>query len=525
MDTPHDFVAAVVEAVEPLQRAAAIEEWDAAATGQPEHDEQLARVRAQLMRIYADRARFEQARAFKEAGDLADPILAREIQLLFNSFAKGQQDEATIDQITQLQKEIESTFNTFRGTFEGAPRSDNELTRVLQEETDSARLKAAWEAMKQIGPVVARRVLDLARLRNAAAQRAGYANHFAKNLELNEIDQDRLFATFDELERLTREPYRQVKSELDRRLAARLGLDVAALRPWHYHDPFFQRPPKGGEVDLDRFFQDKSIEDIAVRTYDGLGMEVRDVLARSDLYARPNKYQHAFCADIDRKGDVRVMCSLEPDERWMETLLHELGHAVYDVYLDPELPYLLRRPAHTLSSEAIAMLMGRQALNPEWLVEVAGRSADEVAAVAPAIRARQRLGMLIFVRWVLVVVNFERAMYENPDQDLNRLWWDLVERYQMVPRPEGRDQPDWAAKIHLALYPVYYQNYLLGELMASQLNHTIQRRFGRLIESPAAGQFLADELFRRGARADWDTTLEQVTGERLSPRYFAEDFV
>ena len=33
-----------------------------------------------------------------------------------------------------------------------------------------------------------------------------------------------------------------------------------------------------------------------------------------------------------------------------------------------------------------------------------------------------RLGMLIFVRWVLVVVNFERAMYQNPDRDLNTLW-------------------------------------------------------------------------------------------------------
>jgi peptidyl-dipeptidase A len=280
-----------------------------------------------------------------------------------------------------------------------------------------------------------------------------------------------------------------------------------------------------GDLNADRFFADKSLEEIATRTYDGLGMDVRDVLARSDLYARPKKYQHAFCTDIDRKGDVRVMCSLEPDERWMETLLHELGHAVYDTYLDPDLPFLLRRPAHTLSTEAMAMLMGRLSLDPAWLAEVAGVPAEEVAPVVPAIRARRRLGMLLFVRWVLVMVQFERALYADPERDLNRLWWDLVERYQRLTRPEGRDAPDWAAKIHLALYPVYYQNYLLGELMASQLNRTIASRFGRLVGTPAAGRFLVDEFFRRGARADWDTTLEQVTGERLSPRYFAEEFV
>lgn len=525
MESPESFVEAHVAEVEPLMRAEAIEEWESAATGQPEHDERLAELRGKVMRIYADAARFAKVRAWHQADGIADPALARQIQLLYYSFAKGQQDEATIDQITRLQKEAESTFNTFRGTYEEAPRSDNELANILMTETDSDRLKAAWEATKQIGPRVAPTVLELARLRNAAARHAGFANHFSKNLALNEIDQVRLFETLDELGRLTTEPFRQVKTELDQTLAERYRIRPADLRPWHYHDPFFQRPPRVGAANVDRFFVGRKLEDIAIRHYDGLGMDVRDVLARSDLYARPSKYQHAFCTDIDRKGDVRVMCSLESDERWMETLLHELGHAVYDKYLDPELPYLLRRPAHTLSTEAIAMLMGRLALNDEWLVELAGAPADEVARVAPLVRARQRLGMLIFVRWVLVVVNFERAMYEDPERDLNTLWWDLVERYQMVPRPEGRDQPDWAAKIHLALYPVYYQNYMLGELMASQLSRAIVKRCGRLIDTPAAGTFLIEELFRRGARVDWDTTLEQVTGERLSARHFAEDFV
>ena len=35
---------------------------------------------------------------------------------------------------------------------------------------------------------------------------------------------------------------------------------------------------------------------------------------------------------------------------------------------------------------------------------------------------------------------------------------------------EGRAAaPDWAAKIHIATNPVYYHNYMLGEMMASQL--------------------------------------------------------
>ena len=83
------------------------------------------------------------------------------------------------------------------------------------------------------------------------------------------------------------------------------------------------------------------------------------MLERSDLYPRDGKNQHAFCADIDRRHDVRVLANCEPGGRWLGTMVHELGHAVYDLAIDPELPWILRQPAHTFTTEAIAMLHGR----------------------------------------------------------------------------------------------------------------------------------------------------------------------
>lgn len=68
---------------------------------------------------------------------------------------------------------------------------------------------------------------------------------------------------------------------------------------------------------------------------------------------------------------------------------------------------------------------------------------------------------------------FEQQMYQNPDQDLNALWRDLVEKYQMIKRPANRNEPDRATKIHIATSPCYYHNYLLGELLASQLYYHI----------------------------------------------------
>jgi len=67
-----------------------------------------------------------------------------------------------------------------------------------------------------------------------------------------------------------------------------------------------------------------------------------------------------------------------------------------------------------------------------------------------------RLEQLTFSRWAQVMYNFEKKMYEDPDQDLNTLWRDIVEKYQMMKRPAHRNEADWATKIHLACYPCYY---------------------------------------------------------------------
>jgi peptidyl-dipeptidase A len=146
-------------------------------------------------------------------------------------------------------------------------------------------------------------------------------------------------------------------------------------------------------------------------------------------------------------------------------------------------------------------------------------SATEVADL----HEQQRLSMLVAARWMLVMVDFEAALYEDPDRaDLNRLWWDLVEEYQLIRRPDGRDEPDWATKIHLALAPVYYHNYLLGELMASQLTWALeeQTRGGA-----APGTFLRSRIFDRGASLAWNDLLREATGEPLSARFFVQQFV
>jgi peptidyl-dipeptidase A len=129
----------------------------------------------------------------------------------------------------------------------------------------------------------------------------------------------------------------------------------------------------------------------------------------------------------------------------------------------------------------------------------------------------------VLARWVLVMTNFERALYADPEADLSAVWWGLVSRYQLLTPPEGRNEPDWAAKIHVACAPVYYHTYLYGDLVASQLAAALERDAGGLVGRPEAGVLLTDRVFRPGQSLRWDELLARATGEPLTAAHLARD--
>jgi peptidyl-dipeptidase A len=123
-------------------------------------------------------------------------------------------------------------------------------------------------------------------------------------------------------------------------------------------------------------------------------------------------------------------------------------------------------------------------------------------------------------------------MYENPEQDLNKLWWDLVEKYQQVKRPAGRNEPDYASKIHIVSVPVYYHNYQMGQMFASQVHHAIARDVYHgadpetviYVGNKAVGEFMKKRVFEPGRSLSWNELTRHATGQPLNSRAFAADF-
>src|SRR5207247_8847093 len=126
---------------------------------------------------------------------------------------------------------------------DGKELSENDVRKVLKESNSSGERSKTWEGSKGVGQVVEKDLVELAKLRNQAATKLGFPNYHVMQLFLNEPDQAAVLKLFDELDELTREPFRAAKAEIDAQLAANCGIEVDELRPWHYHDPFFQESP------------------------------------------------------------------------------------------------------------------------------------------------------------------------------------------------------------------------------------------------------------------------------------------
>lgn len=526
-----NFLRGLVSVIEPLSREVNAAYWKAATTGRESAFERFAELELELQAVLSDPDRFDKIRGWRDDPRTTDPLVRRQIELLYNDFLRNQIDPALNREMTRISARIQNQFNVYRAELDGRTLTANDISTIMKTSVDVDLRRRTWEASKNVASVVHDDLMRLVRLRNEAAESLGYDDFYAMSLDLDEQNDADLASLTGDLDKLTAAPFTRLKEELDDRLSVRYGVERSELRPWHFDDLFFQEAPRIFEVDLDEPYREKDIVETVRIYFAGLGLEVGDILARSDLYERPGKDQHAFCTDIDRRGDVRVLANVKSDEMWTGTMLHELGHAVYDKYIDPDLPFLLRQHAHIFVTEAIAMLFGRLSKTPRWIAEMFGepesgdgRSLGEAARNLP-------VAELVFARWAQVMIQFERALYRDPDQDLNSLWWELVERYQSVRRPEGRDAPDWAAKSHVVSSPVYYHNYLLGQLLASQIVHHIRAR----VISPAAdgspyftrpemGEYLKTSIFSVGARYRWNRLIEKATGEPLTPKYFVEEF-
>ncbi len=524
------FIAKFEREIRPLETDAAKCWYAASLSGAKEDFARKKEAEFKLKAALGDVKSFEELKAIKE-NQVADPLLRREIDVIYREYLGNQIDKTLLRKIVEKTNAVEAAFNVFRAEVNGKKITDNEVRRILLKSDDPQERQAAWEASKTVGKIVESDLKELFRLRNEAAKQMGFDNFQAMQLYLNEQDVTQIDRLFDDLDAGTREPFRKAKAAVDAEIAAKFGIAPEEIQPWHYSDAFLQEPPLSLTEEQEKLYASVDAVEASRLFYAGIGLPIDDVLAKSDLYDKPGKSPHAYSCELDREGDVRIFANVMPGRRWLSTMLHESGHASYSKYVSRDLPYAVRTYSHSLTTEGIAMMFERFPRSEEWLSAMGANASD-----APQFRTQlaewRRLYMLFFSRWCQVMYRFERGAYENPDQDLNALWGRLVERYQLVKLPPGRNEPDYAAKMHIIGAPVYYHNYMLGDMFASQMHHKIVKDVLKSSDDPftvyytnklEVGTFLIEQVFRPGKTLPWNELTKHATGEFLNAKAFAED--
>jgi peptidyl-dipeptidase A len=498
--------------------------WLLEVTGSSDAADLRADLDTELRVLLSEPSYYQKLKLWYESGEIQDPIKNRELNCLLREFKQNQFPKKLIEEIAQKEALLTQSYGQFRPTLHGKKLSENDIRYILRNEQDVKKRKIAWEASKCIGKILAPQILELVHLRNAGARSLGYSNYFQMQLELQEVDGKWLLETFEEMSEKSDQAYSEILEEIEKNQMERFGVDHLELGPWAWSEPFCQEDPLDS-LDLDLLLEGVDIIESASKFYDLMGVDVREILAKSDMFEREGKNQHAFCIHIDRKGDVRTLNNVKSSMKWMETVLHEYGHAIYDKGIDLELPWVLREPPHRITTEAMALLAGRQAYRMKSLPLLVGESPSKRPLMKKAENSLKRR-QLIFSRWVLVMTAFESALYANPEQNLNELWWSCVEKYQKIRRPFGREKmDDWATKYHIGLAPVYYFSYLLGEMFASSIQESLQKECGSIeISTKEAGDFLHEKLFKPGNRMNWSDLVKHVTGHRLNAEAWLREF-
>ena len=131
----------------------------------------------------------------------------------------------------------------------------------------------------------------------------GYRDHFALALATGELDEDRLFATLDDVDRATAAPFADVEARARRaaRDALRLSRSTSSGRGTTTTRSSRTRRPRAPSTSTTSSPTPTSRRSPSAPTTASVSTSAR-CSTHSDLYARDGKSQHAFCIDIDRDG-------------------------------------------------------------------------------------------------------------------------------------------------------------------------------------------------------------------------------
>ena len=497
--------------LEPKNLKASIDCWNFYINSTDENRRKYETSQEKVYELYRNEDLFNELQNFQKEG-LKDKHLSKQLKDLTREFDEELNAGELKKALREKENDIASKYNQYIPMIDGKETTKAEISKILQNEKDVNLRKKAYDARIKGGDTIANDLVEFVKMRNEFAKTKGYKNFFEYQLkEAYDVDADYLQNLLDEVYDNAKEVNVKLQAENKKELAEEYGIEINDLKAYHYGLLLDNNPAK----EINKSLKTKEqVVDISKKAYTGMGYDVDSMPITLDLFPRKNKNTHGFCFDIEAGKDARILANLTNDTNSIDTLCHELGHCVYHIGIKRDIPYL-DQTAYPAMTEAIAMMMGDLQQRENILKDtVSAETLDKFKKDLKKTEAK-------FINRSMLIIAFEKSMYENPDQNLGKLWHDLRVKYTGANENEEINN-EWATIPHYLSHPAYYQNYFRANLMKAQMYNHLHKELGNITENKNTAKYLNDNLFQYGTSMEENELIEKFTGEPLSSKALCE---
>lgn len=344
---------------------------------------------------------------------------------------------------------------------------------------------------------------------NADVAPMGYRNFFQFRMDNQDISMASLDKLVQILDEATRDDYLRLlkicKQQLDNEFCLE-GKEISPLLYRYAHSKMIL--PDEWNV---QFSRDEMVKKLTL-FFDQGGFKIGDILSHSDIWYDKQKVNSSFFIDIDHeRRDFRVFANAKTDVGSFINLIHEFGHAVHYANIGEDVPYLLKGP-NTIVAEGVALYFDAKPYTSErirLLLELPSLDQN------PYFEEFKNPAKLVFIRKLIRNIQFEKLIFENPEQDFNELWWSLNKTYLFFEAQPHNRLPEWMSNQHIVLSSGYHAYYLFAMAIAAQL----EAYFPDDRMAP-----LRENLMEYGDSKPWYQLIEQATGESLNIQYLINSY-
>jgi peptidyl-dipeptidase A len=493
----------------------------------------------------------EIARKFLAVKDSLTPLQVRQLNVIM--FSAGANPEAAGDlvkkKIDAQNKQIGLLYG-FKFTLNGKEITPNDIDGTLEKSTNEKQRLETWVACKEVGKVLKTGLTELRNLRNGCVKPLGYNDYFAYQASEYGMSTDELMTATRGMIKDIWPLYRELHTWARYELAKKYNKPVPDYIPAHW------LPNRWGQqwgdlvkvegFNLDPYLEKQGAEWIVKKSeefYKSIGYSElpKTFWERSSLYpvkadAGYKKNTHASAWHIDNDKDVRSLMSVIPNTEWWSTALHELGHIYYYIsYSNPDVPIVLRSGANRAYHEAFGTMMGLASLQKPFLQDL-NMMDKNVKTNDTLLLLKEALEYVVHIPWGSgTMTEFEYNLYSKnlPENQYNKLWWEMAKRFQGVepPMARGEEYCDAATKTHINDDPAQYYDYSMSNVLLFQFHQHIAQNI--LKQDPHATNYWGNKeigaflqtVMKPGASVDWREHLKKSINQDFSAKPMLDYFM